>query len=252
MASRDPDSVDREQEGAQEDEAVSYAQESRSLGLSVALMMPLVLLYQFGIVYSGSPVGNMAYVWITGPFSVLGAHAATAVNLAVLAAAIFGLFEVQRRGSLSLGFLGMMVLESLLYALVLFSGVIVAARFVYGTIEAYLVLGGVPERLLLLSLGAGVYEEILFRFVLLGGGAWVMHKTFGFSKFWGTTLMLLASSVMFSAAHHVGSLGESFNGFVFVFRMLCGLVLGIVYLARGLGIAAWTHALYNVLALLQQ
>jgi len=252
MARRDPDAVDQEQQGAQEEEeAVSYAQESRSLGLSVALIMPLVLLYQFGVVYSGSPVGNMAYVWITGPLSVLGTHATTAVNLVVLAAAIFALCEVQRHGSLSLGFLGMMVLESLLYALVMFSGVIVAARFVCGTIQAYLALGGVSERLLLLSLGAGVYEELLFRLVLLGGGAWVMHEMFGFSKFWAAALALVASSMLFSAAHHVGSLGEEVNGFVFVFRVLCGLVLGVVYLARGLGIAAWTHALYNVLVLLQ-
>jgi len=227
----------------------SYLRDTRGIGLSVTVVLPLVLLYQFGIVHRGSPVGNIAYVWLTGPFSVLGPHATTAVNVLVLAAMILALCEAERRGVLCLGYMGLMLMESVLYALLMFVAVVVAAEFVYGTVENYLMLPGVPRRLLLLSLGAGVYEELLFRLVLVGAGAALMRKVFEFNRFWSVAVMVVVSSVLFAAAHHVGSLGEEFNGFVFIFRMLCGLVLGVVYVARGLGIAAWTHALYNVLVL---
>jgi len=230
----------------------SYVQHSRSLGLSVTLSLPLVVLYQVGIVQRGSPVGNIAYVWLTGPFSLLGAHASTGVNLCVIGAMVLALWDAERRGALSVAYMAVMLLESLLYALLMFSGVLVATRLIYGAVETYLSMGGVPGRLLLLSLGAGVYEELLFRALLVGGGALAMRKLFEFNRFWALAAAVLVSSLLFAAVHHLGTMGEEFNGFVFLFRTLCGVMLGIIYATRGLGIAVWTHAFYNVLVLLQR
>ena len=61
---------------------------------------------------------------------------------------------------------------------------------------------------------------------------------------------LVVSSLLFSAAHHLGPLGEPFDAYVFTYRAVCGLLLGIVYLSRGFGVAVWTHALYNALVIL--
>ncbi len=227
----------------------SYVRESRRLGLSITLVLPLVLLYQIGIVQGGSSTRNIAEVWLTWPICLLGVPAATVVNLLLLAALLYALWEMERGGPMCLGYMAMMVLESLLYALAMFTGMTAVAAFVHGAVGPYLVLGGAARSLLLLSLGAGVYEELLFRLLLIGGGATVLSKVFRFNAFWSTTIMLVASSVLFAAAHHVGSMAEPHEPFVFVFRALCGLALGLIFVARGLGVAVWTHALYNVLVL---
>ena len=234
-----------------EERVRSYVRESRRPALSIPLIVPLVILYQLGIVQSGSATRNIAEVWITRYLSALDVPAATVMNLLVLAALLYGLWELQRGGKLSAGFMAIMLLESVLYALLMFTGVSLVANLVDTTVHRFLVVG-VPTRKLLLSLGAGVYEELVFRLLLIGGGGVLLSKLFLWSNFWSTVLLLVVSSLLFAAAHHVGAAGEAFGSFVFIFRTICGLVLGIVFVTRGLGIAVWTHAFYNVLVLIAQ
>ena len=56
--------------------------------------------------------------------------------------------------------------------------------------------------------------------------------------------------ILFSAFHYVGPLGEPMRLESFVFRSLAGLAFSALYLTRGFGITAWTHALYDVAVLL--
>jgi len=99
-------------------------------------------------------------------------------------------------------------------------------------------------------IGAGVYEELLFRLMLLPAIAWVF-KGCGLS--WQKSLLIAAviSSVLFSAAHHIGSEGEAIFsadfGYRFCFRIIAGLFFAALFIYRGFGIAAGTHALYDIL-----
>ena len=62
---------------------------------------------------------------------------------------------------------------------------------------------------------------------------------------------LVLSALIFSAFHYIGPLGDAFTLPSFTFRAIAGLLLSGLYAGRGFGIAAWTHALYDVgLALL--
>jgi membrane protease YdiL (CAAX protease family) len=142
-----------------------------------------------------------------------------------------------------------MVMEALLYALVMFQGSAALATIVHRRLVERLAVGQTQWSSVWLSVGAGVYEELFFRLLLLGGGALVLQRLFEFGRVVSLVLMLLISSLAFSATHHVGSMGEPFDSFVFTFRAVCGLGLGILYVARGLGIAAWTHAIYNIMVL---
>ena len=63
---------------------------------------------------------------------------------------------------------------------------------------------------------------------------------------WG----VVASSVLFSLAHYVGPLGDEFTLYSFTFRFLAGLFFASLFVARGFGIAAGTHAAYDVAVLL--
>ncbi|HEX9659871.1 MAG TPA: CPBP family glutamic-type intramembrane protease, partial [Rhodothermales bacterium] len=56
----------------------------------------------------------------------------------------------------------------------------------------------------------------------------------------------LIGAAIFSAVHYVGPLGDPFTISSFAFRFLFGLMLNGLYILRGFGVVAWTHALYDV------
>ncbi len=61
----------------------------------------------------------------------------------------------------------------------------------------------------------------------------------------------VVSSLIFSLFHYLGPLGDSFQLSSFVFRFVAGMVLAGIYRWRGFGIAAGTHALYDVFVVLR-
>lgn len=104
-----------------------------------------------------------------------------------------------------------------------------------------------PIAAVVLSFGAGFYEEIAFRVVLFGVGAFVIGKTQKGARALGLEVgWAFVAAAAFSAVHYVGSLSDDFSLKSFVFRLTCGLVLTAVYRLRGFATAVWTHALYDV------
>jgi membrane protease YdiL (CAAX protease family) len=98
---------------------------------------------------------------------------------------------------------------------------------------------------IVLSLGAGIYEELLFRVVLVGGLLAIFLAT-GLGKKPARIYAAILAALVFSAFHYVGPYGEQFQAASFIFRFMSGLALNALFIARGFGIAAWTHALYDV------
>ncbi|HEX7242042.1 MAG TPA: CPBP family intramembrane glutamic endopeptidase, partial [Longimicrobiaceae bacterium] len=144
-----------------------------------------------------------------------------------------------------------MAAESVVYALLF--------GLVVGTATQWM-LGGIPTRLaadggslaslslpegIVLSLGAGIYEELLFR-VILAGGLYVLFRSGGLQRGRSGVFAALLSALAFSAFHYIGPYGDPWELTSFTFRFLSGLALSALFLLRGFGIAAWTHALYDV------
>jgi hypothetical protein len=94
-------------------------------------------------------------------------------------------------------------------------------------------------------IGAGIYEEVLFRLVLFSGITIALRAVF-FPTLIAVPLSALGSAALFAAAHHVGAYGEPFDQYVFLFRMVAGVYFALVYQLRGFGVAAGAHALYDV------
>ncbi len=101
----------------------------------------------------------------------------------------------------------------------------------------------------MLSLGAGIYEELLFRVVLVTALAWLAEGVFGWSPTLAGGWAVLLGAVVFSAVHYVGPYGDQLTVYSFIFRMIAGLFFSALYLVRGFGITAWTHALYDMFLL---
>lgn len=47
--------------------------------------------------------------------------------------------------------------------------------------------------------------------------------------------------------HNIGPLGESFQWYTFCFRTTAGLFFAALFVYRGFGVAAGTHAAYDIL-----
>jgi hypothetical protein len=94
-------------------------------------------------------------------------------------------------------------------------------------------------------LGAGVYEEALFRLALVPLIARVARILQAHDILAGT-LAVTGSSLLFSIAHHAGLPGEPFTWYAFIFRWLAGVYFAWVFLTRGFGVAVGTHVAYDV------
>jgi membrane protease YdiL (CAAX protease family) len=228
-----------------------YFRQSQSLALSLVSILPLVVLYHCGIAQAHYPVRNLAEVWLGGPLAAFGLHAAHVLNVALIAAMVAVLAGSKARAPASPLLPVVMVAEAALYAVLLHKGGVAAALALNttgGTVLFAVGLRAPPS--LLLALGAGVYEELLFRLLLVGGMSLALVELLKCDRAFAVGSALVASSLVFAAVHHVGPFGEPFSEYRFAFRVACGLALGGIYVTRGLGVAVWTHAIYNAMAVL--
>jgi hypothetical protein len=102
---------------------------------------------------------------------------------------------------------------------------------------------------LMLALGAGLYEELLFRVLIVGGIAFGLRWLLGSATMAGV-IAAAVGALIFSAFHYIGEYGDRWELASFTYRAIAGVVFSAMYLTRGFGITAWTHALYDVYVML--
>lgn len=245
-----------------------YFQASRAPRYSLLFALPLLVLYQVlaalipardeGAIRNGADVLlQLLFVWLAGPWGP------RLFMLLLIAAGVWLVAQDVRRHRAAApprpGWFAVMLLESL--------GLAIAFGVVVGGLTAAL-LGGPPPGLLLqeggitphglsrttllmLSLGAGIYEELLFRVLLVGLLAWLGHRVLGWRPLTAGIVATLVGALVFSAFHYIGPFADTLELYSFVFRAIAGVFFSALYLLRGFGITAWTHALYDVLLLLR-
>jgi hypothetical protein len=236
-----------------------YWRASRAPRYSLTFALPLLLVYEvLAFTLSGDAIAgvrNGADVLLKSLFVGFGGrHGLIAFGALLLGTgAVLVWRDLRRGGGVEPGVFGLMAAESVLYAL--------AFGLVVGTLTGLLLGGLVPPSSaalaletgglgfatrLMISLGAGIYEELLFRVLLVGVLAWAARRWFGWGPWAGGAFATVAGALVFSAFHYVGPYGDPLELPSFTFRALAGLVFSAMYLARGFGITAWTHALYDV------
>lgn len=96
-------------------------------------------------------------------------------------------------------------------------------------------------------LGAGIYEEVIFRLMLFTFLV-LLFRVALLPGIIAKILAAVAGAILFSAAHHLGPNGERVEQMTFLFRVFAGLFFTLLYQARGFGVAVGAHAGYDVLA----
>lgn len=244
----------------------TYWRASRAPRYSVLFALPLFLLYEaLAAALSGSPgvahVRNAADVALKTPFLLFsGARGSLAFFATVIAVSVYLVArDLQRsRERLSPRTFALMLGESAVLALLL--GVVVGTltqRLLAGLSIAAAQSGGggslasmgMSTRLML-ALGAGLYEELLFRVLLVGGLAAGLRWLLSGQPLGAGIAAALVGALVFSAFHYVGDYGDKLELASFTYRAIAGLAFSGLYLLRGFGITAWTHALYDVYVML--
>lgn len=228
---------------------VAYLEDSRKPVVSLYFTLPFFLLYHGGVylmgTYSDIPWHNGADVILTKGLHYFG-FAGPLVSMGLVT--LFLLLWQQIEGTswyFRSGTLGLMWLESLVLALPPF--------FLGALLRRVLLSHGLAPRWyenLILSLGAGVYEEFLFRVLLMGILYQLCKRLFDLQGLFLYATVVLTQAILFSLFHYLPGSTESFKLEAFAFRTLAGVYFAYIYYERGFGIAAGSHAFYDVIAVM--
>lgn len=227
--------------------APSYFRTAESAKASLIFLLPWVLFYEVGTWYftfdpqTHTEQRIVAFSMLRDSLAALGATArwvapASVISI-LLALAIFRKERVKVGVSTVLG----MLAESAALAVPLILLSMVVARMQIAMMALPSTLG--PD--MVLSVGAGIYEELIFRLI----GFTVLH--FVISDFLGIRasialpMIIGISAISFSLYHYWGP--EPFAVQTFVFRTLAGAYFGVVMCYRGFGITAGSHAAYDIM-----
>ncbi|MCC5934546.1 MAG: CPBP family intramembrane metalloprotease [Balneolales bacterium] len=245
----------------------TYHKYTASLTYSFIACLPLLALYEL-LIFISQPdseamVRLSADIWIRSLLLLFGENTLllTLALTLVLGGVIFYL-ERNKKYTLKQSYFLGMVAESVIWALLLWMLVsqLVGVMFGMAAVSADGELFGMHTllaadatgpgsitrlQMLALSIGAGLYEELIFRVVLVYSLLWFFSKFMSRNGAFAAAILLGAA--LFSLVHYVGTFGDPFTLPSFMFRMLFGLALNGLLLFRGFGITAWTHSMYDVI-----
>jgi membrane protease YdiL (CAAX protease family) len=237
----------------------SYWAEARRPLASLVFIAPMLLFYEAGIVWLGpGAVRNAADVWLRRLLDLLGFSQYLLLPFLTCGLLLAWHYVSRRSWRFDSRILFGMLAESMAFGFLLLLIAGWQGRFLAHAAAA----GSAPSiaATLVAYVGAGIYEELLFRLMLLPA-AWWLLRWFGLSPRTSLATAVLVTSLFFAAAHYQFHLqffgyglglssGEPFQWFSFLFRFLAGTFFSLLMLFRGFGITAGTHAMYDVYTLL--
>ena len=103
---------------------------------------------------------------------------------------------------------------------------------------------------LAISLGAGLYEELVFRLLLLAVLHTVLVDMLRIGEAIGAITSIVIAAIAFTLYHPIAADDGSVEVFRVAFYLVAGVWLGILMLKRGFGIAVGAHATYDIATLL--
>jgi len=242
--------------------AAGYWAESARPMTSLVFVAPLLVVYELGVVVLGpESVRNGADQWLRDLLQCAGFGQYVLLPVLTVVILLSWHHTTGEPWRFTSGVLSGMLVECVLLALGLcfllqlqgavFEAAVAAPGAPVGAPVAAIDVAG-TVRDAVGFLGAGVYEELLFRLMLLPAAAWTLQRL-GTSRRRSVLFAVLATSLIFAAAHYVGDqadllrLTDAAFWFSLTFRFLAGVFFSLLFVYRGFGIAAGTHAGYDIL-----
>jgi membrane protease YdiL (CAAX protease family) len=219
----------------------------------LVFLLPLMVLYEVGsILYLSDPgqgvMETIAARRILGGFFELFGQASFHLPPIVLAVVLLVWHYLEKdswkiRPHVLLG----MLLESCLWVLpVLVLGHLILLGARPSPAMAAPLAEYTREAKLTLAIGAGIYEELLFRLILITVLHLVLVDMLKLKSMTGFAIAAVVSAVSFAMYHDVARR----DTVKFIFLAGAGAYFAILYISRGFGIAVATHALYDIVVLI--
>ena len=233
--------------------STGYWNQSRRPLASFYFVLPLIICYELGSWWLGdSAVRNGADIWMQQLLAGSGLVGCLLLPILTLSILLAWHHATGQPWKISSNVIYTMAAESAVFAVVLLAVAHVQTNVL--SIAGIQTACEIPlEKLahdtfsrIVRYFGAGVYEELLFRLMLLPLAMAAVGLAIA-SRRMKIAAALTITSVLFAAAHYLGPYGDHFEVASFSFRALAGLFFAVLFIFRGFGIAAGTHALYDML-----
>ena len=231
---------------------MSYFFQTRSSFYSFLFTIPLFFIYEVGILFLSKDdilvVRNGADFLmrsILESFGIFGLYGLGAIFLIGFIITYIYFFNDKSNKSIRADYLFIMIFESVCWALILY---FLLSKFMLVLMNP---IGKTITQQVTLAVGAGIYEEFLFRVMLISGLTGIIGFVFLWSEKVRKAAALIIAAGIFSAFHFMGDYGDYFSMELFLLRFFAGIVLGILYIARGFGITAYAHSIYDLIVLIQ-
>jgi len=224
----------------------TYWSLSRSPFYSFVFTIPLFAIYEIMVLFLSqdqlSTLRNGADALVRQFLSLFGLWGIYVLSIAfMIAFVVVFLWQKQqwRITSVRGDYLLKMLIEGTLWGLVLYVILKFAPTFLMFP------SGKMLSQQIILAIGAGLYEEFVFRVLLINLISMLLRIVFLWQKSWRIIGAVLISAGLFSGFHFIGSFGDSFSFSLFLYRAFGGLLLGTLYVVRGFGITAYAHMVYD-------
>lgn len=225
----------------------NYFRVTREPFHSFLISLPLIFSYELLVFLLNrsdiTGLRNGADIIFRQLFSIFGIYGFYAVGLVLIIVFLVSYYFYDQSGRevhFRFYYFPLAIVESSVYAVVLF--------LIFSKISDFdISLNLNVKQNFVLVLGAGVYEEFIFRVILITGFNFFLTQILRFGKVSSYLLAIMASSFVFSLFHYLGAYGEVFVLRTFILRFLSGVYLAGIYLFRGYGLAAYTHSIYDMM-----
>lgn len=228
---------------------VGYLAWSRDPAVGLFAVLPLWLTYEVLRLQLTPEERNGAAKLITDTLSAFGPNSLSVLRVLLALAIGAAAWSIVRREVPWVRVALVSVLEGAFYGLMLGPATGALTVFLLDCQAVWLAStrGLAPD--IVSSLGAGIFEEAVFRLGLLslcalGFGA--IARAMKISPRVGLIPAILVSAVVFSWFHHVGPGHEPFTWNVFMFRAVAGVLLGGMFVFRGFAVCVYAHAIYDL------
>ena len=239
-------------------ESADYLRWSQTPAAGLLFLLPWLGLYELAILTGSDPLElrNPAEPWLQVALRQAGGHYPWLLPVVVAGSLLIWhgvvryrqgpAVRVDSRGTL---LAGMLSESAFLAALLVFAGQFVHAVASEGIVMSLAETPRGPGAWAAACLGAGIYEEVLFRL-------WAIPAVvFGLRLFLVPTRIavitsLIGTSLLFAAAHYSAAEWQTAGALLyrgFAFRTVVGVCFAMLFWFRGFGVAVGTHVLYDAI-----
>jgi membrane protease YdiL (CAAX protease family) len=236
-----------------------YLDVSRKPLQILAFLLPLVIAYEIGLALllrsDHGVLTNKAHETLLRFFSAFGVAPSSGFYLGGIAVVVvLLLWHILARDPWRVDWpaLAVMACESLLLALpLLLIGQLTMRLLAVGILFIGQADGSLSDlglaSKLAISVGAGLYEELMFRMLLIAIIHTLLVDVGKASQRVGAVVAVVVSAAAFTAYHPLGDGHGGLSIQKVCFFFIAGLYFGAIYVVRGFGIVVGVHAAYDVI-----